>query len=78
MISLDEFRKNKEGRITPKALIEHLLANIDQVDTVGYVIKKKDGIIDAGWSETTHLEALGLYELGKNRIIFDMGEDEPI
>ncbi len=78
MIDLEEFRKSKEGKITPKALIENLLANIDQVDTVTYVIRNKDGIIDAGWSETSHLQAIGLFELGKNRVIFDMGEDESL
>lgn len=72
-----EHKAKKEGRTTNKSLVENLLEaiNNDKVDFLVYVAKDKSGEIRAGWSESTHLQLLGLLETGKVIVINDMYKD---
>lgn len=69
-----EHKAKKEGRTTTKKLTENLLKaiNDDEVEFMIYVIKDKSGEIKAGWSESTHLQLLGLLETGKVIVTQDM------
>lgn len=71
-----ERRAKREGKVTPKACIEHLLQAIERgdVETVVFVARSPNGIIDSGWSETKHTELLGLLECGKNQVLNEMSE----
>ncbi|AYB38540.1 hypothetical protein [Brevibacillus laterosporus] len=72
---IEELRAKKEGKVTPKALINNLLLAIekDEVEGVVFVAKDKDGLIRTGWSDFESTEAIGLLECGKE-IINDMYE----
>ncbi|MBU5673238.1 hypothetical protein [Paenibacillus brevis] len=71
-----ERRAKREGKVTPKACIEHLMQAIEAggVETVIFVARSPDGIIHSGWSKTQHTELLGLLECGKNHVICEMCE----
>lgn len=71
---LTDFKNQKKGIITPKALTENLLRAIEngEVEELIYVAKGTDGIIRVGWAESTHLKLLGLLEVGKTYVIHEM------
>lgn len=71
MIELNEKRAAKEGRVTRKALITHLLEQVEngEIESIVYVVKKKDNIITAGWSDISHVESLGMLEAGKADVL---------
>lgn len=73
---LKEFKAKKEGKITPKALIEDLLKAIEngEVDSVVYVARYNDRAIRLGCSDCDSTEALGLLTCGQHEIINDMYE----
>jgi len=74
MNDLREFKAKKEGRVTPKVLVENLLQAVDkgEVECIVFVARCKEGEIRTGWSEIYHTEAVGLLELGKLEVISDM------
>lgn len=76
MIELNEKRAEKEGRVTKKALITHLLKQIEQseIESVVYVVKKNNGIITTGWNDVPQLEVLGLLAAGQADVIDHMRE----
>lgn len=71
-----ERRAKREGKVTPKACIEHLLHAIEAggVETVIFVARSQDGIIHSGWSQAQHTELLGLLECGKHHVLYEMSE----
>lgn len=71
-----ERRAKREGKVTPKACIEHLLQAIEAggVETVIFVARSPDGAIHTGWSDTKHTELLGLLECGKDHVLYEMSE----
>lgn len=73
---LKEFKAKKEGKITPKALIEGLLEAIEkgEIESVVYVAHYKDQAIRLGCSDCDSTEALGLLTCGQHEIINDMYE----
>ncbi|WP_257008275.1 hypothetical protein [Bacillus sp. FJAT-45350] len=79
MSDVNEYRAKKEGRITPKMLVEMLKKELESgdVESIAYVYKKKDGTVVAGWTDMFHTEVVGLYEIAKLQAIDDMySEDE--
>lgn len=76
MEDLTEFRALKQGKVTVKALADELseLANKGTIDKVVIVARMTDGIIRTSFSDTTHIEALGLLEVGKVDVLNDMIE----
>lgn len=76
VVDFNESKAKKNGEITPKSLIENLLIAIEkgEVESVVYVVKRKDDIIDAGNSTMNSTEVLGLLEVGKQLVINDMYE----
>ncbi|CAM3706826.1 hypothetical protein COLU111180_04140 [Cohnella lubricantis] len=71
-----ERRSKREGKVTPRAVIENLLQAIERgdVETVVFVARQPDGLIKSGWSNTLHTELLGLLECGKNHVLCNMSE----
>lgn len=71
-----ERRSKRQGKVTPKACIEHLMQAIEDggVETVIFVARSPDGNIHTGWSETKHTELLGLLECGKDHVLYEMSE----
>lgn len=76
MNEINEYRAKKEGRTTPKELINNLMDAITsgEIDCVVYITRDKEGIIETGWSDIVHTEAIGLIEIGKQKLIDDMRE----
>jgi hypothetical protein len=76
MNEINEYRAKKEGRITPKELVKNLMVAIEngEIDCVVYITRDKEGIIETGWSDIVHTEAIGLTEVGKQRLIDGMRE----
>lgn len=74
MIDFAERKAEKNGYVTPKALIEHLLTEIEKgnIETVVYVTLDKDGEIVAGYSADNNAKIVGMTECGKQNIIEDM------
>ncbi|WP_284640544.1 hypothetical protein [Paenibacillus silviterrae] len=81
MDQLKEYKSRKEGKVTPKYLMEHVLGVIeedDSIESITYVAKLKDGTISSGWTDMMHTEVIGMYEVGKLQVIKDMwSEWEP-
>lgn len=77
VIDFNESKAEKNGVVTPRALIENLLSAIEkgEVESVAYVIKCKDDILKAGNSTMNSTEVIGLFEVGKQLVIDDMYED---
>lgn len=76
MNEIMERRAIREGKVTPKACIEHLMQSIEhgEVEAVIFVARSPDGNIHTGWSETKHTELLGLLECGKSHVLYEMSE----
>jgi hypothetical protein len=71
-----EEKAKKEGKLTPKALLESTLDHIDEVEYIVVTMRCKNGEILTGWSEMNHLTMLGLMEAGKVQIFQNMYEEE--
>ena len=71
-----EKKAEKNGEVTVKSLIEHLLLaiNRDEIESVVYVAKSKNGELDMGCNNMPQTEAIGLLECGKQLIFEDMYE----
>ncbi|MCT6924083.1 MULTISPECIES: hypothetical protein [Bacillales] len=74
MIDFNEKRAERDGIITVKATLEHLLQNVEQIERVFSVVKLKDGTIKVSASDGSALEALGMLEVAKFDIVEDMYE----
>lgn len=72
IVNFDEEKAKKNGELTPKALIEDLLEQINSgnVEQVVYVVKYKDGEVDNGYSHLEQTTVIGLLECGK-QLVFD-------
>jgi len=76
MISLNEYRAKKEGKVTPKKLVENLMQYVEEneCELMVCVIKTKSGDINTSFSHGFHSEHIGLLEIGKVQIIDEMRE----
>lgn len=76
IVDLAEKKAKKEGKVTPKALIQNLLAAVErgEVVEVAYVAIDKDDVTRAGWSKMSTIKAIGLLEVGKDILIRNMEE----
>ncbi|MFG3612391.1 MULTISPECIES: hypothetical protein [Rummeliibacillus] len=74
MIDFNERLARKEGRVTPKALLENALNRLGEIDQIIYVVKDHDGTVKVGYSEGGLLQALGMLEAAKVDVINDMYE----
>lgn len=76
VIDFKESKAKKNGEVTVKSLIEHLLIAIENgtVESVTYVAKNKDGELKVGCNNMSMTEAIGMLECGKQLIIDDMYE----
>lgn len=74
MESLKEKRMEKTRGVTPKALLESALKDVNEydIDDVVIVMKRSDGAINTGYSYTGSLIGLGLLEIAKDVIKEDM------
>jgi len=75
-IELAEKIAERDGIITVKATLEHLLQNAEQIERVFSVVKLKDGTIKVSASDGGALEALGMLEVAKFDVIEDMYVEE--
>lgn len=77
IVNFDKEKAKKSGELTPKALIEDLLEQINSgnVEQVVYVVKYKDGQVDNGYSHLEQTIVIGLLECGKQLVIDRMYED---
>lgn len=75
-VELSEHKSKKEGKVTPKRLVENLLAAIErgEVKEVAIVSVGEDELVRAGWSQMPTLKAIGLLEVGKDIMMKDMEE----
>ncbi|WP_199614597.1 hypothetical protein [Paenibacillus alkalitolerans] len=65
----------REDKISPAFLLNHLLSYIkeeDQIDSVAYVARMKDGTITSGWTDMQYTEVIGLLEVGKLQVVKEM------
>lgn len=64
-----------EDTISPTYLLEHLLSYIkdeDEIESVAYVARMKDGTITSGWTDMQYTEVIGLLEVGKLQVVKEM------
>lgn len=65
----------QDDTISPSYLLEHLLSYIneeDQIESVVYVARLKDGTITSGWTDMQYTEVIGLLEVGKLQAVKEM------
>ena len=76
-MDFNDYKAIKEGKITPKILIENLLEAIEegQIDSVVFIAKQNDGFITSGWTDMLHSEAIGLLEIAKLQVAKDMWKE---
>ena len=67
----------KRNDVKPEVLISHLLEAIknEEVDSVIYVTKNKDGTMSLGFSTMFPTQVLGYLEIGKKLMLDDMYEE---
>ncbi|MED3974592.1 hypothetical protein P4639_14460 [Priestia megaterium] len=75
-VELSEHKSKKEGKVTPKRLVENLLAAIErgEVKEVAIVSVGEDELVRTGWSQMSTIKAIGLLEVGKDTMMKDMEE----
>lgn len=63
-----------EHPVTPQFLVKNLLSAIDEqeIESVAYVARTKDGLVTSGWTDMMYTEAIGLYEIGKLQAVKEM------
>lgn len=64
-----------DREVSPIYLLEHLLSYIkeeDQIESVAYVSRMKDGTITSGWTDMQYTEVIGLLEVGKLQVVKEM------
>jgi hypothetical protein len=68
----------KEDTISPAYLLENLLSYIkedNEVESVAYVARMKDGTITSGWTDMQYTEVIGLLEVGKLQVVKEMWDE---
>lgn len=73
---LNEFRLEKQGEITPRALIENLLENINRIDRIVVSVKCKDEEILTAFTTGSALENIGLLEASKVDLLQTLIEEK--
>jgi len=65
-----DMKARKKGVYGPKSVFKTLSQFMEsgEVEFLGYVIRKKDGSVTAGWSDSHVSEAVGLFSLAKSYI----------
>lgn len=73
-VNFSEKKAEKDGVVTPKSLIEHLLQEIykGNINNIVYSAIDKDGVIKAGHSDSEATQVIGMLECAKQDIIDDM------
>lgn len=73
---INEKRAEKEGIVTVKGLAKSLLNECEagDVESFVFVAKDHDGVIRAGWSNTSGTEVMGLLDIGKHYVLDSMRE----
>ncbi|MGM0883684.1 MAG: hypothetical protein ACQEXQ_21955 [Bacillota bacterium] len=64
-----------EDTLSPTYLLEHLLSYIkeeEEIQSVAYVARMKDGTITSGWTNMQYTEVIGLLEVGKLQVVKEM------
>lgn len=69
-----EQQVRKSGTITPQALLENTLVNIDNIERAVIMVLDKSGEVKIGWSSGSVLEVLGVVEAAKTTMIESMYE----
>lgn len=73
-MDLNEYRAKKEGKVTVKECLKDLIDNLEDIDAVVFVAKKKDGRILTGWSDVNHTEVIGMLHVSQSEVMNDMYE----
>ena len=73
MNEINEYRAIKEGKATPKYLIDELQREYEQgnIKHIAVVISNGD-TINTAWSAMDNTKAIGLLECGKREMLDDM------
>lgn len=78
ILSFEELKADKEGTITPKAVVESVLQYLDasanKVEKIALVTLHEDGTINTAASTMTYMELIGLHEVAKTIAIEEMEE----
>ncbi|MFT8319341.1 MAG: hypothetical protein ABF649_00730 [Bacillus sp. (in: firmicutes)] len=69
MINFLEKKAEKEGVITPKAIVEDTLENIDRIEQIFIAVRTKNGEYLHAVNTTCFQETLGLIEISKHNFI---------
>lgn len=76
IIDFNELKANKNGDLTPRAVVnsvaEFIGNNPGDVEMIAIVVRMSDGRINTAYSTAKHLELMGLYETGKLLVYDDM------
>lgn len=77
MSNFNEYKAKKEGKITPKVLLDIVNEEIeaDRIESIVIVSKYEDGYIHTGWTDMYHTEAIGLMEIAKNQVMKDLWDE---
>lgn len=76
IIDFAEERDRANGKVTAKALVENLLSAVNEgkVESVVYIVKDKDEVLNIGNNSMQYTEVIGLLEVGKQIVINAMYE----
>ena len=65
VIDFKEKRASRNGEYTPKTILQGLLDTVDEIEAIVYVIKTKDGTIQAGRNTMLDTQTLGFLRVGE-------------
>ena len=65
-----DMKARKKGIYDPKSIFKVLSQFVEsgEVEFLGYIIRKKDGSVVAGWSDSNFSEAIGMFSIAKSYI----------
>lgn len=69
MLNFMEKKAQKDGIITPKAILEHALEHVDIIEEIIICVKTKNGEYDQSISLDTVQKTVGLLEISKHIIL---------
>ena len=72
MKDLNEYRAHKEGKYTPKRLLQELTEGIEDIECIVYVAQTKSGRVRIVRSDMLNTEGIGLLQIGIQELIDDM------
>lgn len=70
--NFNDFKQSKERGVSVKETLQDALSRSHEIDTIVIISKMKNKTVETAYSWDSSLEALGMVEVGKQGILYEM------